>query len=688
MKLAKVIKLEQRRIPRLNLPPRDVENDNDVWPMTREEFERGLPKGQKSTPRVKHTARKKTSCRVESGEEELTEDKPKRKEKGKQKQIKDEGKVKGKVVRKPKAKKKLFVKSDSEADSLSESSSEYTSLDDIDWVAGEEEVDLKGIKNEELQTRGRIAKDNLLKEVNGSLQFHKGETSSKKEKQVVKDVAGEEISLQPEIEYDSDELRSIDGSSDDEERWPHFNPEVAFKHPIEFQPGMLFDSSEILRIAIQWHAIQNRYDFYSLHNDGTRISLYCKDRCDCEWDVKKTKLRKDPKLIACPHKGNWKCNFKINARKLPNSGTWQLKSMNMKHDCVRKSLTNKLTSEYLAERYIEDFRADPNWKLKAFINKVFRDTSIGIKYTKAWYARARCKLIIYGDASKQYAKVWDYVNALIEHNPGSSAYVMVDSIERPPLLFVRMYVCLNACKEGFKKGCRPVIGMDGCHLKGAYPGQCLVAVVKDGNNNIFPFAWAIVEVENKDSWCWFIELLLKDIGGAPLGEGWTFMSDREKGLLEAFPLLAPKAELRFCFRHIWANFKLRFSGSIFKSLFWNAARATTEFFFEVNMESIKCLSEEAYEYLANIPPQHWSRHKFSTNCKSNMLVNNMCETFNAVIKEARDKPVLTMMEWLRRYLMKRNYEKWQGVQSYEGKNMPYIKKTFDGMEEESRKCVL
>ncbi|XP_057250588.1 uncharacterized protein LOC130591330 [Beta vulgaris subsp. vulgaris] len=66
----------------------------------------------------------------------------------------------------------------------------------------------------------------------------------------------------------------------------------------------------------------------------------------------------------------------------------------------------------------------------------------------------------------------------------------------------------------------------------------------------------------------------------------------------------------------------------------------------------------------------------------------MCETFNAVIKEARDKPVLTMMEWLRRYLMKRNYEKWQGVQSYEGKNMPYIKKTFDGMEEESRKCVL
>ncbi|KAL9241279.1 hypothetical protein vseg_015409 [Gypsophila vaccaria] len=58
-----------------------------------------------------------------------------------------------------------------------------------------------------------------------------------------------------------------------------------------------------------------------------------------------------------------------------------------------------------------------------------------------------------------------------------------------------MYVCLEACKEGFIKGCRSIIGIDGCHLKGSYPGMCLVAVFKDGNNNIFPVAWAVVEVE-------------------------------------------------------------------------------------------------------------------------------------------------------------------------------------------------
>ncbi|XP_021759226.1 uncharacterized protein LOC110724144 [Chenopodium quinoa] len=116
---------------------------------------------------------------------------------------------------------------------------------------------------------------------------------------------------------------------------------------------------------------------------------------------------------------------------------------------------------------------------------------------------------------------------------------------------MRMFVCLAALRDGFISGCRPVIGVDGCHLKGAYPGQILVAVGKDGNNAIFPIAWATAEIENKDSWCWFLESLLKALCVYDQGDGLTFMSDRQKGLIEAFADVAPKAELRFCVRHIW-----------------------------------------------------------------------------------------------------------------------------------------
>lgn len=79
------------------------------------------------------------------------------------------------------------------------------------------------------------------------------------------------------------------------------------------------------------------------------------------------------------------------------------------------------------------------------------------------------------------------------------------------------------------------------------------------------------------------------------------------------------------------------------------------------------MSEEAFMYLDNIPVRHWSRHAFTTNCKSNMLLNNLCEIFNAVIREARDKPILTQMQWLRRYMMRRNNEKWEAVQKMSGK---------------------
>ena len=67
-------------------------------------------------------------------------------------------------------------------------------------------------------------------------------------------------------------------------------------------------------------------------------------------------------------------------------------------------------------------------------------------------------------------------------------------------IFRRLYCCLVVCKYGFVNGCRPMIGLDGCHLKGLFGGQLLAIVGKDGNGNIFSIAWVVVEAEIKDSW--------------------------------------------------------------------------------------------------------------------------------------------------------------------------------------------
>ena len=72
-------------------------------------------------------------------------------------------------------------------------------------------------------------------------------------------------------------------------------------------------------------------------------------------------------------------------------------------------------------------------------------------------------------------------------------------------------------QKGILAGCRPLTGIDCCHLKGTTEGQLLVAVGKDVNDNIFLGAYAIVENENKSSWTWFLQCLMDDIGI------WTWM---------------------------------------------------------------------------------------------------------------------------------------------------------------------
>lgn len=60
-----------------------------------------------------------------------------------------------------------------------------------------------------------------------------------------------------------------------------------------------------------------------------------------------------------------------------------------------------------------------------------------------------------------------------------------------------------------------------------------------------------------------------------------------------------------------------------------------------------------------------------------MLLNNVCETFNNVMREVRDKYILTHMEWLRRYVMNRHLVKKEGVEKYEGKVMPCVQKRLE-----------
>lgn len=86
---------------------------------------------------------------------------------------------------------------------------------------------------------------------------------------------------------------------------------------------------------------------------------------------------------------------------------------------------------------------------------------------------------------------------------------------------------MEACKAAFTYTCRPLIGLDACFLKGEYGGQLIAAVGKDGNDQIYPIAYAVVESETRDSWKWFLDLLLEDLNSI-LPRSYGFISDQQK----------------------------------------------------------------------------------------------------------------------------------------------------------------
>lgn len=66
-----------------------------------------------------------------------------------------------------------------------------------------------------------------------------------------------------------------------------------------------------------------------------------------------------------------------------------------------------------------------------------------------------------------------------------------------------------------------------------------------------------------------------------------------------------------------------------------------------------------------VPAKLWCKHAFSYYSKCDVLMNNLSESFNATLLVARDKPILTLCEWIRNHLMNKmmtcvaKLEKWE-----------------------------
>ena len=74
---------------------------------------------------------------------------------------------------------------------------------------------------------------------------------------------------------------------------------------------------------------------------------------------------------------------------------------------------------------------------------------------------------------------------------------------------------------------------------------------------------------------------------------------------------------------------------------------------EKKIGELQKINVDAYNWLLQIPRKSWCKHEFRMYPRCGVLMNNLSEPFNSSILIVRDKPIITMMEWIRSYIMGR-----------------------------------
>jgi hypothetical protein len=118
-----------------------------------------------------------------------------------------------------------------------------------------------------------------------------------------------------------------------------------------------------------------------------------------------------------------------------------------------------------------------------------------------------------------------------------------------------------------------------------------------------------------------------------------------------------------------------------------AAYSYTKDGFEKGMTELKKQCEPAWVWLSKIPVETWARFAFDTNCKTDLVNNNLSEVFNKYILDERNKPIVTMLVGIYDKQMVRFDEKREGGKKAAWEITPFYAERLELNKTWARNCV-
>ncbi|XP_016165314.1 uncharacterized protein LOC107607935 [Arachis ipaensis] len=169
--------------------------------------------------------------------------------------------------------------------------------------------------------------------------------------------------------------------------------------------------------------------------------------------------------------------------------------------------------------------------------------------------------------------------------------------------------------------------------------------IEDGNSNILPVAFTLVEGENAESWSFFLSYLREHVTPQP---GLLVILDRHNGIKAALEApdggwLPPSAYRAFCIRHVAANFALTFKGKDARRLLVNAAYAKTEVEFHYWFDILRSEDPAMCDWANRIEYSLWTQH-CDEGRRFGHMTTNIYECVNSILKGVRNLPVCSLVK--------------------------------------------
>ncbi|XP_022154402.1 protein FAR-RED ELONGATED HYPOCOTYL 3-like [Momordica charantia] len=220
------------------------------------------------------------------------------------------------------------------------------------------------------------------------------------------------------------------------------------------------------------------------------------------------------------------------------------------HRQARSSVVGQLVKSNLED-------VSRQYRLKDIINDMQKNYGMNIRYEKAWGAKNVALNLLMGSPKHSYTLLRKYGEALKAVNVGTVFEVELEEDK----YFKYAFMALGCCIRGFSSCIRPVLVIDGAHFKGKYRGVILIASSVDGNNQIYPLAFGIVDQESGQSWTWFLNMVKTCIGEV---DELLFVSDRHVCITKSVRQVFPQAAHGICMQHLSMNLKDKFKDDVYQ----------------------------------------------------------------------------------------------------------------------------